>query len=184
MQGEIEMQTLFYNGDQNISGYGNPHLCFDGVLGSTEKSLNAKMLFDPFEEEFHLPTAFVKIADCQSWKHGVVGKEHQAPSVEICISDTSKPLWITLLRVENQKIDQLIAHHSSGAIHRHGIDAAELEVGFGPCDKETSGLMHAVETFEVEIPAIHYIESSCFGHEQIQNVDIVHLAVADMYESW
>jgi hypothetical protein len=74
MQGEIEMQTLFYNGDQNIGGYGDPYLCFDGILGSAEKSLDAKVLFDPFEEEFHLPTAFVNIADSQGWKRGVVGK--------------------------------------------------------------------------------------------------------------
>lgn len=178
------MQTLFYNGDQNICGYGNPYLRLDGILGCAEESLDSKMLFDPFEEEFHLPSAFVKSADCQSWKRGVVGKEHQASSVGICISDTSKPLWIALLGVENQKIDQLIAHHAGAAIHRHGIDAAELEVGFGPCDKETSGLMHAVETLEVEIPTIHYIESSCFGNKQIQDVDVVHLAVADMDESW
>ena len=44
--------------------------------------------------------------------------------------------------------------------------------------------MQAVEPLEVEIGTVHHIESTGFWHEQIQNVDIVHLAVADMNESW
>ena len=88
------MEPLFRDGNEHVDADGNPYLCFDGILGSAEKSLDAKVLFDPFEEEFHLPTAFVKIADSQGWKRGVVGKEHQASSVGICISDASKPLRI------------------------------------------------------------------------------------------
>ena len=32
-----------------------------------------KMLFDPFEEEFDLPSLTIKFCDCQSWQVEVIG---------------------------------------------------------------------------------------------------------------
>ena len=182
MQRQIEIQSFFHNGDQHVCGYGNPHLRFDGVLRRAEESLDTQVLLDPFEEEFHLPAAFVQFANSQRWKRSIVGKEYQASAFGICISDTSEPLRIMLLRVENHEFDQLIAHQPGTSIYRIGIDAAKLGIRFGSCDKEAAGLMQAVETREVEISSIHHIESSRFWHKQIQDADILHLAVADMNE--
>ena len=160
MQRQIEIQSFFYNGDQHVSGHSNPHLCFDGVLGRAEESLDAKVLLDPFEEEFHLPAAFVQFANSQRWKRSIVGKEDQASAFGIRISNAPEPLRISLLRVENYEFDQLIAHEPSTSIHRIGIDAAELGIGFNSCDEEAAGLMQAVEMRAVEITSIHHIESS------------------------
>jgi hypothetical protein len=38
-------------------------LRFDGVFGRAEERLNAQVLLDPFEEQFHLPAAFVELGD-------------------------------------------------------------------------------------------------------------------------
>ena len=52
---------FFLDRYQCVNTDGDPDLGFDRVLGRTEESLDAKVLFDPFEEEFHLPAAFVQL---------------------------------------------------------------------------------------------------------------------------
>ena len=34
----------------------SPYLCFYSVLGGAEKRFDMQVLFDPFEEQLHLPT--------------------------------------------------------------------------------------------------------------------------------
>ncbi len=51
----IKMQSFFRDSDQHIGRYGNPYLRLDGVLAGAEKHLDAQVLLDPFEEQFHLP---------------------------------------------------------------------------------------------------------------------------------
>ena len=46
-------------------GDGNPNLSFHGVLGSTVKRLDPKILFDPFEEQLDLPAALEKQSNRQ-----------------------------------------------------------------------------------------------------------------------
>lgn len=36
------------------------------------------MLFDPLKEQLNLPTAFVKLGDCQSRKFKIIGEEGEA----------------------------------------------------------------------------------------------------------
>ena len=42
--------------------------------------------------------------------------------------------------------------------------------------------MQCIESLEVQVPAIHHVEGPRLGHEQIEDVDIVELAIADMDE--
>ena len=63
-----------------------------------------------------------------------------------------------------------------------GIEATKSGVGFGPQEEEAAGLMQAVETGEVEIAAIHDVEGSGFGQEQVQDVDVMELAVGNVNE--
>ncbi len=44
------MKLLFNDGDQHISGYGAPDLGLDRVLAGTQKTLDAQVLLDPFEQ--------------------------------------------------------------------------------------------------------------------------------------
>jgi len=74
----IQVQFLLDNGHQNINADGNPDLGFDRVLGCTIKSLDPQMWLDPFEEEFHLPAAFVKLGNDQCRQRKVVGEENEA----------------------------------------------------------------------------------------------------------
>jgi hypothetical protein len=46
-------------------------------------------------------------------------------------------------------------------------------------DEEASGIIEVRQALEVEIAAIHDIECAGFRNELIQNIDVMHLAVAD-----
>jgi len=63
------------NGDKHINRDSDPDLGFYSVLGCAVEPLDSQMLFDPFEEQFDLPTTFVERTNSESWKGGMVGKK-------------------------------------------------------------------------------------------------------------
>jgi len=56
----VDIESLFDDGDKYINRDSNPDLGFYRVLGCAVKGFDSKILFDPFEEEFDLPTALEK----------------------------------------------------------------------------------------------------------------------------
>ena len=62
--------TFFENSYEQINGDGDPYLNAHGVLRCAVESFDSQMLFDPFEEEFDVPTAKVKLSRCNSTPKG------------------------------------------------------------------------------------------------------------------
>ena len=56
-------EALFDDGNEDVDRHGDPDLRFDGVFGGAEERLDAQVLLDPFEEQFHLPAVF-----CKAWR--------------------------------------------------------------------------------------------------------------------
>jgi len=59
------------------------------------------------------------------------------------------------------------------------VKSPDVEVAFGPYHKETRALMDSIQTSEVEIAAIHDIDSASFDYEMIEDSDIVHTSVSN-----
>ena len=68
------MELFFHNRDQNVDGNGDPHLRFDGVLAGPIERFDSKMLLDPLEEQFDLPSGLVELANGQRRQRQVVGQ--------------------------------------------------------------------------------------------------------------
>ena len=49
------VQALFDDGDEHVDGDRDPDLGFDGIFRGAEKSLDAQVLLDPFEEQLDTP---------------------------------------------------------------------------------------------------------------------------------
>jgi len=90
------VKTLFK--PQLSSGYRNqqvgtdrrPNLAADRVFGATVKISNTQVLLDPFEEQFHLPPAFVEIADhLRSHLEIICQKDEDAMLVMIVKADAA-----------------------------------------------------------------------------------------------
>ena len=86
------------------------------------------------------------------------------------------------MRVETGKNDGLIADQSRGAVDGMRITTLSLEIRFAAGHEEAAGFVKAVQPLEVEIAAIHDVERAGLGQQLIEDVDLVHLAVADVEE--
>ena len=77
MQRRIQFELLLNDCHQHVHADGDPDLRSHGVLRGAVEALDPQVLFDPFEEQFHLPSAFVQRADCQRRQRELIGQEHQ-----------------------------------------------------------------------------------------------------------
>ncbi len=57
--------ALFHDSDQDVNGDRDPYLCFDCVLDDSLKLFDSQKLLNPFEKQFDLPTAAIKLRDGQ-----------------------------------------------------------------------------------------------------------------------
>jgi len=62
------------------------------------------------------------------------------------------------------------------------VASSILGVGFGADDEETPRHVQGEEPLEVHVATVHDVESSRLGRQNIEDVDIVQLAVGDMDE--
>ena len=71
-------QAFFQHQNEEVNTHRNPNLRPHGVVVSSEKSFDAQVLFDPFEEQFHMPTVFVNLRDGLRTHNHVVGQKHKS----------------------------------------------------------------------------------------------------------
>ena len=174
------MQTFFQNGDEQINGDRAPDLGAHGVRTGAIKGFDAQMLFDPFEEQFDLPAAPIQLSDGQSRHSKIVGQEDQPlAGFGIAIADTSQRIGILVLGTQTGPHHGLVKAQTGGFGHGPGVAAGAAEVFLGAGDKESPGLMEAMEPGEVEIAAIHDIEGTGFPDQLVEDVDVVNTARRD-----
>ena len=141
------------------------------------------MLLDPLEEEFDLPPTAIELGDGERRQGEVVGQEDQRlAGFRILEPNAAERCIEALALVEADEGDGLVADQPGRAIDWMRVAALGLEVRLAAGHEEAAGLVEAVETLEVEEAAIHDVERAGLGQELIEDVDLVHLAVADIDE--
>ncbi len=156
-------------------------MCFDCVFGCAVELFDSQVLFDPFEEKFDLPAAAVKLCDGQRRQVEVVGQEHQILVVFGIIKlDAAQVLWVSKTGFDRSQCDGLIAAQSGGFVHGTRVDTAAQQIGFATNDEERLCLVQLVPTSKIGEAAIHDVKAAGFGYEDVEYVDLVHLAVADV----
>jgi hypothetical protein len=70
---DVELETFFHNRNQNVNRKGDPDLRSYCVGRCAVEGLNYQVLFNPFEEYFHLPTTFKQLRNRQSWEKEIIG---------------------------------------------------------------------------------------------------------------
>jgi len=63
-----------------------------------------------------------------------------------------------------------------------GIEASELGVPLSPGNKEGKGLIKGIEPTEVQVAAIHDIEGSRLGHQELKDIDIMEPSLCNFDE--
>ncbi len=59
----------------------------------------------------------------------------------------------------------------------------EVYVRLGPGDEESTDQMKCVESPKIDVAAIHDADGTGFGHQQIESMNVVQLAVGDTDEA-
>ena len=119
MQRDIEIESLFDDGDEHIGRNGDPDLALDGVLGGAEEPLDAKMLLDPLEEQLDLPAALIKRTHGEGRELEMVGHKHQGlVGFGILESDATQVLRIMLAGIETIECNRLVADQTGAAVGR------------------------------------------------------------------
>ena len=174
------METLFEDGDEQINGDGAPDLDAHGIGACAVEGFDAQMLFDPFEEQFDLPAAPVKLRDGQCGHDEVVGQEDQRPACfRIAIADAAQRGGIIRLGMVARQEHGLVKAQAGGFVHRAGVAAGEAEVFLCASDEESGTQMQAMPACEVEIAAIHDVERAGLPDDLVEDIDIVDTAGRD-----
>jgi hypothetical protein len=178
------LQLLFDNSDEHVGGDGTPDLRLHGVLAVSQKTLDSQVLLDPFEEQLHLPAVLVKLGDDRCRQRRVVRQKNQRLArFGIFESHPAQMLGIVPASVMPAERHRLIAHHASGLVYLGRVHRSGVEIGFGASDKEGSRLLHLVQTREIQIAPIHDVESASFEGQDVEHIDIAHVAIADVNEA-
>ena len=74
----VDPAGLIENGHHQVCAHSDPDLGLHSVFAQAVEGFNAKVLLDPFEEEFDLPASFVDFRDHNGVDLEVVGYEDQA----------------------------------------------------------------------------------------------------------
>ena len=139
------------------------------------------MLFDPFEKQFDLPPTAIKLGDCQRGQRKVVGKKHERLArFRIFETNTSQRFLVAFERIESGQHNGLIADQSARPVHRMRVTSLDLQIRLGAYDKETSRRMKPVQSLEIEKPSVHHIECAGLRQQLVEDIDLVHLAIADV----
>ena len=136
----MDLQSLFDDGDEYVGRDGGPDLRLHSVLGRAIELLDPKMLLDPLEEEFDLPSAAVQLRDRQCRQNEVVRQEHQPlAALRVVESDATERCVEVLAGVEARQDDRLIADEAGTAIHGTRIATLSLEVRLAAGHEEAAG---------------------------------------------
>lgn len=178
------MKFLFHNGDQYVARHSAPDLRLDRVLAVAQEFLDSEVLLDPLEEHFDLPAILVKRGNRQGRERKVVGQKDQRFACQgVFEPDPSQLLWIVSRGKKSGEHHRLIADEAAWPLGSPRIDPVHPGIGFGSGDKERATPMHRKQTSKVEVAAVHDIERTRFHRHDVEHVDVVHLAVADVNES-
>lgn len=173
----VEFQFFFDNGDKDIDTDGNPDLGLHCVHGGSVKGLDSKVLFDPLEEEFYLPAAFVQLGNGQRVEHKVVRQEYESLGrFEIDIADPTKRIGIFLRALWAIEKNRLIASEPCGFVDEAVVSASPIEIPLGANDKESRMEGKDIEAGKIGIATIQNVKGTRFQDQLVEEIDIVDIA--------
>lgn len=174
---------LIETGHHEVNADGDPDLGLHGVGAGTIKGFDSQVLFDPFEEQFDMPSALVDGGDRQGRQFELIGQEGQRlTGLWIDVSDSSQFGGIIRFAFVDAQSNDLIAAQATGLVDGIGLADVEAEIAFGSCDKEGSSLFDTMKSGEVDVSTIHYINASSFDQDLVEYVHVVDTPLCDADE--
>ena len=90
-----KLEVVLDDCNEAVCDDGDVNLYPDSILGITPERLDLEMLFDPFEEKFHLPAVAVKQGNVLACEIEVVGVvDERLPKVGSVVDNSSDFSWL------------------------------------------------------------------------------------------
>ena len=177
------VQALFDDGDEHVDGDRDPDLGFDGIFRGAEKSLDAQVLLDPFEKQFHLPAALVELCNGQRRQIEIVGEKGETFVIVMVVKNHSaQMLRIGVGGFCAGEPDGLVAAQTRHPIDSAGIDALKRHVVLGADHEERASPGQTMQARKIEKAAVHDRETARLGSQNVQHVHLMHFAVGNVNE--
>jgi len=153
----------------------NVYLYADGILGLAPKSLDLKVLLNPFEEEFDLPSVLVQECDVLGWKVEVVRIIRECPMKVFCIVDNAPDgngivLPVPLSRESDGLVSQDIVPPPKQVLSC--LDDV-VRLGLFTYDEECPRLLDGEESGEVKVASVKHIAGKALVCEPVHGIDIM-----------
>lgn len=157
--------------DDAVSAYSRIDLYSDGGLGVSPECGNPEVLFDPFEEKFHLPSILVKEYNLFCGQEEIICiKDNASLQVGDIRHDTSYPGWVIGCITLAGKADSIVLENIPILRHIQTVLYCELRFGFLSYDKEGSEFLNLMKSLQIPVSAIEYISSQRLYHFLIRNI--------------
>ena len=182
--GSANLEFMFDDCNEAVCDDGDMYLDSYRIFRLTPESFDLEMLLDPFEEQFHLPSVFIKKCDFPRFEIEVVRVVDEA-SVQLwsIIDDTSDDTRILFLVRILGEADSLVFEHVVRPVKdAFAIDNFVLRLALLPDDEEGSEYMDAIESCKVKVASVKDIAGKRLVCEPVHRVDIMHLGIGDSVE--
>lgn len=167
--------------DEGVNRDGHPDLRSYRVLRCPVKRFDPQVLFDPAEEQFHLPAELVEFGDGQRGLKKVVRQEGQvAVILPIVEPHPTKMFGIVGFRFGVGQGDGLIGSQVHGFIDGSRAESSRLKIRFGSGDEEGTALMKSIEPGVVQISSVQDVERTWLDREHIEDSNIVRFPFCNM----
>ncbi len=182
--GSTNLEVVLDDGNEAVCDDGNVNLYADCILGLSPESFDLEMLFDPFEEQLHLPPVFIKKSDVLGCKIEIVRVVNKAPMefrgiVDNPSDDSGIFLLILLFCEPNALVFEDIV---SPIQYAFSIDNLVSWFALLSDDKECPEYVDAIESDEVKIASVKHIARQRLVCEPVHRVDIMHLGIGNSVE--
>ena len=181
----FDFHFMFNNCNQAISANSYIYLYPYSVLRLSPKSSDSKMLFYPLEEQFHLPSVFVKEYNLFGRENEVVGIECECPIQIRDISyDSSDSIRIIHCIAFSDKPNDLVIKYVTIAFNIntrfYGIFRSSLFSDY----KESIDLIDVIETAQIPVATIKYISGLWLIFNDIHCINIVDASFCYVNHLW
>ena len=168
-----ELKLLVKDGHHEVNGDCNPDLGLHRIGARTEVVFDAQVAFDPFEEEFDLPSRLVELGYGERRDLQVVGEEDKMLGrLLVEVAHPAQRIWEVGRCFGKRRRSNLIAENTLQAIPRHRVMTGKAKIALGPRDEEGARLNDTSKPSKVHVAAIHHIEGSRFEEQVVEPVNI------------
>jgi len=182
--GPSKLEVMLDDCNEAVCDDGNMNLYPDSILGVTPERLDLEMLFEPFEEKFHLPTVAVKQGNVLGREVEVVGVvDERLLKIGGIVDNSSEFSWVIPSVSTTGETDCLVKQDVVFSIDSLvSVSNLEFWMPLLADDEECSALMYGENSGEVEISPVEYVYSIGLIPDTVHELGVMHVGIGNAVE--